>query len=161
MRRRFSLMDKKKLTPKQAAFAREIAKGSNYSEAYRLTHNVKESTTAKSINTLASRLASKVEVRLRVEELQAKRERAVINSAVSDRDQVLKHLRLWITGEHEATPAQLRAADLLGRTVTGLFSDKVEIVSETRDSKEICDDIRKRLQILTGSNDVDDKKELH
>ena len=161
MRRRFSIMDKKKLTPKQAAFAREVARGESLSNAYRSTHNVKESTTAKSINTLASRLASKVEIRLRVEELQAKRERAVINSAVSDRDQVLKHLRLWITGEHEATPAQLRAADLLGRTVTGLFSDKVEIVSETRDSKEIADDIRKRLQILTGSNDVDDKKELH
>jgi hypothetical protein len=98
---------------------------------------------------------------LRVEELQAKRERAVINSAVSDRDQVLKHLRLWITGEQDATTAQLRSADLLGRTVTGLFSDKVEIVSETRDSKEIADDIRKRLQILTGSNDADDTKELH
>jgi dihydroneopterin aldolase len=96
-------MDKKKLTPRQAAFAREIAKGSNYSEAYKLTHNVKESTTAKSINTLASRLASKVEIRLRVEELQAKRERAVINSAVSDRDQVLKLGQMMQTIQKNST----------------------------------------------------------
>ena len=154
-------MEKKKLSSRQAAFCREVARGETLSAAYRNTHNVKESTTAKSINTLASRLASKVEVRSRIEELQAKRERAVINSAVSDRDQVLKHLRLWITGEQEASTSQLRSAELLGKTVSGLFSDKVEVVSETRDSKEIADDIRKRLQILAGSNDVDDKKELH
>ena len=49
-----------KLSSRQMAFAREVARGESLSNAYRNTHNVKQSTTANSVNTLASRLAGKV-----------------------------------------------------------------------------------------------------
>ena len=142
----------KKLSSRQAAFCREVARGESLSSAYRNTHNVKQSTTANSVNTLASRLASKVEVRSRIEELQAKRDRAVVNSAVTDRDQVLKHLRLWITGELEASQSQLRSAELLGKTVSGLFSDKVEVVTDNRSADDIALELERKLSLL--SDDV-------
>ena len=136
----------KKLSSRQAAFAREVARGETLSSAYRNTHNVKQSTTANSVN----RLASKVEVRSRIEELQAKRDRAVVNSAVTDRDQVLKHLRLWITGEQEASTSQLRSAELLGKTVSGLFSDKVEVVTDNRSAEDIALELERKLSLLSG-----------
>ena len=76
----------------------------------------------------------------------------MVNSAVTDRDQVLKHLRLWITGEMEASQSQLRSAELLGKTVSGLFSDKVEVVTDNRSADDIALELERKLSLL--SDDV-------
>ena len=69
---------------------------------------------------------------------------------MTDRDQVLKHLRLWITGEQEASTSQLRSAELLGKTVSGLFSDKVEVVTDNRSAEDIALELERKLSLLSG-----------
>jgi hypothetical protein len=83
----------KELTPKQAHFARCVAQGMTQADAYREAYDPKQATTAASIHTLASRLMGQVEIRSRVDALIKARERAVVASALTDRDKVLSKLR--------------------------------------------------------------------
>lgn len=61
----------KKLTVKQEKFSNLYVELGNASEAYRQAYDVKEGTTTESIHTLASRVLTHVEVRLRVVELKS------------------------------------------------------------------------------------------
>jgi hypothetical protein len=88
----------KELTPKQAHFARCVAQGMTQADAYREAYDPKQATTAASIHTLAARLMGQVEIRSRVDALIKARERAVVASALTDRDKVLSKLRVWLEG---------------------------------------------------------------
>ncbi len=145
-------MAPKKLTPKQLLFARCVASGQTQADAYREAYNPRDSTTAKSIHTLASRVAGKVEVRARIEALLAARERALLVSAVSDRQKVTQHLRDALAGG-ETDQFRLRAAELLGRSA-GLFVTEMNVnTSNQRDPAEVAAAIQQRLSQLTGASD--------
>ena len=150
-----------KLTPKKLHFARCVAAGSDYSTAYREAFNPSESTTAASINTLASRLMADVEVRSRVDTLIAARERAVSASAVSDRERVLSKLRGWMECAEGADAMKIRSAELLGKSV-GLFKDVVEQKSPAN-SAEVEAKLQAKLEQLLASseNKPNDTSELH
>jgi len=147
-------MTSKKLTPKQAHFARCVASGQTQADAYREAYDPSGSTTAKSIHTLASRVAAKAEVRSRIEALLAARERAVAASAVSDRDRVLRRLRQWMDDAEPADSIKLRAAELLGRSA-GLFVAEMNVhtSNQQRDPTEVAAAIQQRLTQLTGASD--------
>jgi len=149
-------MTSKKLTPKQAHFARCVASGQTQADAYREAYDPSGSTTAKSIHTLASRVAAKAEVRSRIEALLAARERAVAASAVSDRDRVLRRLRQWMDDAEPADSIKLRAAELLGRSA-GLFVAEMNVhtSNQQRDPTEVAAAIQQRLTQLTGASDDD------
>ncbi len=145
-------MAPKKLTPKQGHFARCVASGQTQADAYREAYDPSGSTTAKSIHTLASRVAAKAEVRSRIEALLAARERAVVASAVTDRQKVTQHLRDALAGG-ETDPLRLRAAELLGRSA-GLFVTEMNVnTSNQRDPTEVAAAIQQRLSQLTGAGD--------
>jgi len=59
------------LTPKLEKFANLYVELGNSSEAYRQSHDVSDTTTNESVHTLAWRTLSRVDVRLRVTELQS------------------------------------------------------------------------------------------
>jgi len=142
----------KKLTPKRALFARCVASGMTQADAYREAYDPKSSTTAASIHTLASRVAGEVEVRARIEALLAARERALLVSAVSDRQKVTQHLRDALAGG-ETDQFRLRAAELLGRSA-GLFVTEMNVnTSNQRDPAEVAAAIQQRLSQLTGASD--------
>ena len=142
-------MAPKKLTPKRALFARCVASGMTQADAYREAYDPKPSTTNASIHTLASRVAGEVEVRARIEALLAARERALLVSAVSDRQKVTQHLRDALAGG-ETDPLRLRAAELLGRSA-GLFATEMTLNTNTqRDPAEVAAAIQQRLSQLTG-----------
>jgi hypothetical protein len=82
----------KRTHTKQAHFARCVAQGMTQADAYREAYDPKQATTAASIHTLASRLMGQVEIRSRVDALIKARERAVVASALTDRDKVLSKL---------------------------------------------------------------------
>ena len=94
--------------------------------------------------------------------------RAIARKAVTDRELVVGKLRRWTedgidpaTGE-EPTPAQLQAAQLLGRTVA-LFSDKQIVEGNERSAEEVAAEIQRRLsdvQAVEGSSN-DDNHPLH
>ena len=145
-------MKKKTLTPRQAHFARCLAGGASQSSSYREAYQPSDSTTAASIHTLASRVAGKVEVRSRVDALIKARERAVVQSALTDREKVTNHLRSALDGSIETSTNQLRAAELLGKSV-GLFKD-VTITSEAdRPADDVAAEIERRLSSLLHSDD--------
>jgi hypothetical protein len=139
----------KELTPKQAHFARCVAQGMTQADAYREAYDPKQSTAA-TIHTLASRVMARVEVRARVEALIKARERAVVASALSDRDKVLGKLRLWIDGTEETDSNRIRVAELLGRS-SGLFATDINVTTRERDSSAVAAEIEHRLAALIGS----------
>jgi len=139
----------KELTPKQAHFARCVAQGMTQADAYREAYDPKQSTAA-TIHTLASRVMSRVEVRARVDALIKARERAVVASALSDRDKVLGKLRSWLEGTEKTDSNLLRAAELLGRS-SGLFATDINVTTRERDSSAVAAEIEQRLAALIGS----------
>ena len=148
------IMTSKKLTPKQLLFARCVASGQTQADAYREAYNPKPSTTNASIHTLASRLMSKVELRSRVDALIAQRDKALVASAVTDRQKVTAHLRDALAGG-ETDPLRLRAAELLGRSA-GLFVTEMNLNTHVqRDPTEVAAAIQQRLSQLTGASDDD------
>lgn len=143
--------DQNGLTPKQAHFARCVAGGMTQADAYREAYDPKAETKPETIHTLASRLMARDEVRSRVEVIMAAKERAVVASALSDRDKVLSKLRQWLDG----TPTdsnQLRAAELLGKA-SGTFTDQVSISSSERNPAEVAAEIERRLSSLLVPDD--------
>ena len=153
-----------KLTPKQEKFCQLIAGGSDQSTAYReaFDSNGKAST----VHSEASRLMKSPKVSARCEALTALRERAIQRKAVTDRELVVSKLRRWTedgidptTGD-EPTPAQLQAAQLLGRTVA-LFSDKQIVESNERSAEEVAAEIQRRLADIQVEGSSDDNHPLH
>jgi len=154
----------KELTPKQAHFARCVAQGMTQADAYREAYDPKQSTAA-TIHTLASRVMAKVEVRARVEALIKARERAVVASALSDRDKVLSKLRVWLEGTEKTDSNLLRAAELLGRS-SGLFATDINVTTKERDSSAVAAEIEQRLAALLVStadapDDADASGSIH
>jgi len=139
----------KELTPKQAHFARCVAQGMTQADAYREAYDPKQSTAA-TIHTLASRVMSRVEVRARVDALIKARERAVVASALTDRDKVLSKLRSWLEGTEKTDSNLLRAAELLGRS-SGLFATDINVTTRERDSSAVAAEIEQRLAALLVS----------
>ena len=154
----------KELTPKQAHFARCVAQGMTQADAYREAYDPKQSTAA-TIHTLASRVMGRVEVRSRVEALIKARERAVVASALSDRDKVLSKLRVWLEGTEKTDSNLLRAAELLGRS-SGLFATDINVTTKERDSSAVAAEIEQRLAALLVStadapDDADASGSIH
>jgi len=155
-----------KLTPKQEKFCQLIAGGSDQSTAYREAFD--SNGKAATVHSEASRLMKSPKITARCDALTALRERAIQRRAVTDRELVVAKLRRWTedgidpaTGE-EPTPAQLQAAQLLGRTVA-LFSDKQVIESNERSAEEVAAEIQRRLEDvqLVDSSSSDDNHPLH
>jgi len=155
---------KRELTPKMMAFARYVAAGKTYAEAYRQAY----SSTGKpqTAQQEGSRLMADPQIAARVQVLIKAREDALVRSAVSDRDAVLSKLRAWLENNTdpntglEPSPAQLQAANLLGKTVA-LYTDKVE-TSEQKSSDQISAEIEQRLaQLLDNKQDDTVGESIH
>ncbi len=128
------------LTPKQQHFCRVVASGCTMSDAYREAYSTSRMKPA-TIHREATRLMSNPMITTRIEGLNRAKDRAFIASSLSDRELVLKQLRV-IVENAKGTPAEhatLRACDLLGKTV-GLYKDVVETIVP-----KSADEIRKEL----------------
>ena len=150
---------KRELTPKMMAFARHVAAGNSYAESYRLAYDSKGK--AETAQQEGSRLMGDPQISARVQVLIKAREDALIRSSVSDKERVTSKLRAWLetnvdpTTGQEPSPAQLQAANLLGKTIA-LFTDKLE-TSEQKSTDQISAEIEQRIANLLE----DDQKELH
>ena len=141
-----------------------IAGGSDQSTAYREAFD--SNGKAATVHSEASRLMKSPKVSARCDALIALKERAIQRRAVTDREFVVAKLRRWTedgidptTGD-EPTPAQLQAAQLLGRTVA-LFSDKQIVESNERSAEEVAAEIQRRLADIQVEGSSDDNHPLH
>lgn len=135
----------KGLTPKQLHFARCVASGMNQSDAYRESYNSTGKHTT--VNVEASKLMSNPNVRQRVDQLIAQRERAMINSSISDKEKVLTALRTFMDSAEPSDSMRIRATELLGKTA-GLFKDVTEQTIRTESSDELREKLQEKLSTL-------------
>ena len=158
----------KKLTSKQEAFVRAWVSGGengeamSISDAYRKSYNVGEATTAGSVNTMASRLSQKVEVRrMRDRLLESKRQGSLL-SALSRRDKTLRYFEQVMDGELETTQLSLRAGELLARA-SGLFSTDINLSTESKSSGSLAGEIEAMLLAANESAkpSTDTSTEVH
>lgn len=133
-----------RMTPKQRKFAELVADGCSLTEAYRGAYRAENMKPAV-VRTEASRLSVNPAVTLLIQTLRAKKEAAIIVSAVSDADRVREALRTWMTSAEPTDSMKIKAAELLGRTV-GLFKDVQEITERPRTAAEIRAEIDERLR---------------
>ena len=106
------------LTSKQQHFCRAVASGCTMSDAYREAYSAGRMKPA-TINREAHTLMAIPKITTRVAALQRAKDRALVVSAVSDREKVLTALRDFMVNA-DTDNAKIRATELLGRTV-GLF----------------------------------------
>lgn len=154
-----------KLTSKQQHFCRCVASGMSQAAAFREAYDCRLGSKKETQQQQGSRLMAKSKVAARVKALIAQKERALQAKSLTDRDKVLDKLRLWLDGMTEnidpdtglitttgesGTMAQLRSAELLGKTV-GMFRDVTE-VRDQRSSAEIQADIDEMIDRLGGSD---------
>ncbi len=153
---------KKQLTSKQRAFARAWASGMSLSAAYREAYDVSDSTSAKSVHNLASRLAGQVEIKERYEHLLREKDRQMAASAVSRRDRVLDWLEGVYLGNEDADAVRVRAAELTGKA-SGLFETNINVNSQQQDSSGIAAEIEAMLLAATAdeSEEDDAPEQLH
>ena len=141
------------LTAKQEAFARAIVMGidgepCSQVDAYRHAYDVTDAR-ADAHYVEASKMVRDPKVSLRIEELRREIVADMRAQAADDRTAVLARLREWMHGGEAPTPQQVRAAELLGKTV-GMFRDVVEDGSAQRSPDEIASQIESKLAKLFG-----------
>ena len=138
------------LTAKQEVFAREVAKGSTLSDAYRTAYDA-DNMTNEAIHTGAYKLRKNPQVahRIMVREMERK--------GASDRDEVTKLAKEFATNGGKPDAIRLRALELWGRTC-GAFVDIVEDRRE-RPAAMVASELERRMAALLeqqGLNASDD-----
>ena len=151
---------KKELTSKQRAFARAWASGLSLSDAYREAYDPSTKQAA-SIHSLASRVASLVEVRSRYEAILKERDRQTALQAVNRKDRVLNWLEAVYQGTEEADATRVRASELVGKA-SGLFQNEIT-VNDKRDSGNVAAEIEAMLLAANESVEpnTDTSTEVH
>ena len=151
---------KKELTSKQRAFARAWASGLSLSDAYREAYDP-STKQASSIHSLASRVASLVEVRSRYEAILRERDRQTALQAVNRKDRVLNWLEGVYQGTEEADATRVRASELVGKA-SGLFQTDITVNDQRKSSEGLAAEIEAMLLAATNeSTNTDNPDKLH
>ena len=135
------------LTEKQETFCMAVFEGSGFSDAYRAAYdaaNMKPAT----INRQAHELILNPKITARMDELHRQREQEQRMSALSRSEKVIKKLEeIGLQGDSGGT-SQIRALELLGKTI-GMFTDKIETEDKTeRDADSIKAELQRKLQSM-------------
>ena len=137
-----------RLTAKQEAFAKQVAKGAVLSDAYRDCYSA-EGMRDSTIWSEACKLAQNPKVSTRVKAIQAEMEEDRRTIARRREEFVLKRLAEEAE-QAETDGARVRALELLGKTVS-MFTDRIEQTDTTeRSASDIEADLRRRVDRLLG-----------
>ena len=137
------------LTDKQEAFAMAIFEGNNFSDAYRLAYDASGMSNA-SVNVEACKLVKNPNVTLTLNRLEE--DRALNNrmQRLSRSDRVIQKLEDIALRDGEADGTQVRALELLGKSM-GMWIERVETEDKTeRDPESIKAELEARLNRLLG-----------
>ena len=137
------------LTMKQEAFCMAILDGKGFSDAYRQAYDTQNMAPA-SIHREAFALATSPKIASRLERAEKERQAEQRMQRLSRAERVIEKLEgIGVRGD-VADGTQVRALELLGKTL-GLFIDRVETEDKTeRDPESIRREIEARLARLTG-----------
>ena len=137
------------LTEKQEAFCQAVYDGHSFSDAYRASYDCSNSKPA-SVNRQAHEMILNLKVTSRISDLQRGREEQQRMQALSRSEKVLKKLEQLGFDDSVGDSAQLKALELLGKSVA-LFTDKVETEDKTeRDAALIKAELQTKIDRLLG-----------
>lgn len=139
------------LTSKQAQFAKLVADGAKYSDAYREAYNTKISASSKSINVAASRLAKHPRVSVRIQELKDGDLAATLDNDKITQRWIMERLQAEATNPKNSPSVRVRALELIGKNQKMFGDDSIVVVKE-RSSEDITKEIQSKLASLLGHN---------
>lgn len=134
------------LTEKQERFAQCLSEGMTNIEAYKASYDA-GGMAANTIYSESSKLASSPKITARLGELLAEKRKkhGILSEKQSDR--VWRNV--WRLAEgHDVPPAVQQSAIALAAKMAGMLTDKVEVKTESADSKTIEAELLERLQRL-------------
>lgn len=147
-------VSRKDLTPKQAAFAQEIAKGASKAEAYRKSH--KKDATRATITTEPYKLAADPRIALEVEAYRLAIEAAKHRTPAALRELVIQSLVQVVIDPEAKQATKVQAAKVLGTvTEVAAFTERKEVhtITSSADTKaKIMGQLREMLK--AGAEDA-------
>ena len=144
------------LTPKQQAFARCVGvRNMGLSEAYRECYNTLNMK-AKTVSDKASLLRKHGGIGAEIGRYNEEADRAMIASVVSDHDLVLNSLRKHMIKPDSSDSNQIRATEVLGRTIPGLYKGEEPTVVQ-RTPEEITAELDELMAKYAIKADKPDK----
>lgn len=137
------------LTAKQEAFCMAIISGTGWTEAYRKSYET-ENMSAATIHRTAFKLATSPKIAARLERAEREKQAEQRMQRLSRAERVVQKLEQVALRDGDADGTQVRALELLGKTL-GLFVDRVETEDKTpRDADAIRKEIEARIARLVG-----------
>ena len=137
------------LTAKQEAFCIAILNGTGWSQAYREAYDA-QNMSAASIHREAYALATNPKIASRLERAEREKQAEQRMQRLSRAERVVQKLEEIALRAGDTDGTQVRALELLGKTL-GLFVDRVETEDKTeRDPEAIRKEIEARLARLVG-----------
>jgi len=137
------------LTAKQEAFCMAILEGKGFSDAYRQAYDA-EKMSAASVHQEAYKLGTHPKIAQRLERAEREKQAEQRMQRLSRAERVVQKLEEIALRAGDTDGTQVRALELLGKTL-GLFVDRVETEDKTeRDPEVIRKEIEARLARLVG-----------
>ena len=136
----------KRLTSRMIHFVNLLVSGNDHITAYSTAYDVSGSTRATIIGN-ANKLMKDPRITMQLESVLEATKQNVVESDASARRYVMQKLFDKVN-EHEVSESgQLRALELIGKAV-GMFTDRVEQVTETIDANELKKELESHLHLL-------------
>ena len=145
------MKDKKgKLTDKQRLFCYEVVgKKQSLADAYRAVYST-EGWSDNAIRVEASRTLALPNVSLMVDRLKGEYDKLRKAQVLSDSELALSKLRYFVENGTAEDGTKLRATEILARA-SGLFVDKIQTETISRDANEVAAELEDRLNRIIGA----------
>ena len=145
------MKDKKgKLTDRQRLFCYEVVgKKQSLADAYRSVYRT-EGWSDNAIRVEASRTLALPNVSLMVDRLKGEYDKLRKAQALSDSELALSKLRYFVENGTAEDGTKLRATEILARA-SGLFVDKIQTETISRDANEVAAELEDRLNRIIGA----------
>jgi hypothetical protein len=136
----------KRMTNRMIHFVNLLVSGNDHINAYQTAYNCKGSTRATIIGN-ANRLMRDSRISMQLESVLEATKQNVVESDASARRYVMQELFDKVNQAETSESGKLRALELIGKAV-GMFTDRVEQVTETIDSDALKKELEGHLHLL-------------
>ena len=139
----------KRMTNKMIHFVNLLVSGNDHITAYSTAYDVSGSTRATIIGN-ANRLMKDSRISMQLESVLEATKQNVVESDASARRYVMQELFDSVNKAEISESGRLRALELIGKAV-GMFTDRVEQVTETIDTNELKKELESHLHLLDNA----------
>jgi len=136
----------KRMTNRMIHFVNLLISGNDHIDAYSTAYNCKGSSRATIIGN-ANRLMKDSRISMQLESVLEATKQNVVESDASARRYVMRELFDSVNKAETSESGRLRSLELLGKAV-GMFTDRVEQVTETIDTNELKKELESHLHLL-------------